>query len=377
MAQTPYHDLRTEDILAAHISGIQHSINKIEQILNLKTASKTAQLLTPVTDQLDPSMHYRIYEGTDRNWLEAPAPVIKRNGTVVPSSEYIIQPAYGVVVFHVQQSPSDSITADYTYVINQSTKIESIDSSISSLQTNIGNLQTSINGVQSSVNNLQTSITNLQSTDTSYNNRITALENAQYFKDYFLSHKVGGYKSHGLGNGASSTDVQAIQNALDAYPFLVVDPSIVCDKMGVAVNTIASSGTHNTILGIYTDSNGFPGTLIASTGTVDCSTTGWKEAAFTGGDITLNRGLYWIARLSGGNTKFNGLSASHAYPVNLGMAPADSTYDQSTVGTGTHGVRYTYGSWPGSLPSTFPSIASGTKWLARTSYPSPWIRRKA
>lgn len=196
------------------------------------------------------------------------------------------------------------------------------------------------------------------------------------FNTYFVPHKVGSYKTHGFGMFGTASNVNALTNGLDAFPFPVFDSSIVCDKMAVGVGQIATTGTHNTILGVYTDSNGFPGTLIATTGIIDVSTTGWKEATFTGGNITLTYGWYWIARLSGGNTGFTGVYAANAYPVpNMGLVPPDANYDQTSPGLGPHGVRYTYGSWPGSLPSTFPSIASGTKWLGRTTYASPFIRR--
>ncbi|HEY8414989.1 MAG TPA: hypothetical protein VIK99_04380, partial [Thermaerobacter sp.] len=119
MAQTPFRDLGSVDILAAHVSGLQHAVNKIEQVLNMRTSSVTGHVLTPVTDQDDPALRYRIYEGSIRNWLEDPAPVIRRNGQVVPSSEYVLHPAYGVVVFHQQQAANAQITADFTCVTAQ------------------------------------------------------------------------------------------------------------------------------------------------------------------------------------------------------------------------------------------------------------------
>lgn len=206
-----------------------------------------------------------------------------------------------------------------------------------------------------------------------------ALQKISSFGLFAAEHKVGGYKSHGFGAHASSTNVQAAANAVDAFPFYVVDSSIVCDMMAVIVGTIAGSGTHNTICGVYSDANGYPGALLATTDIIDVSTTGMKEAPFLSGDLTLTRGVYWIARMSGGNTQFNGLSAWVSWPAGVGMKLADATIDQSgmPVGTSINGVRYSYGSWPGALPSTFPSIGSGAKWLSRTSYASPWIRRKA
>ncbi len=37
MTEIHFQDLKSEGILSAHISGIQHSINKVESALNLKS----------------------------------------------------------------------------------------------------------------------------------------------------------------------------------------------------------------------------------------------------------------------------------------------------------------------------------------------------
>jgi conjugal transfer/entry exclusion protein len=137
MAITPYRDLKTEDILAAHISGLQHSVNKIEEVLNMKTQIVINETLYPVTDQDDPSLRYRIYEGKIRGWLDNPAPVIYRNGEVVPASEYVISPGHGVVVFHQQQLSTDEISADFDCVIAESSVLEQILQQIADLQNRL------------------------------------------------------------------------------------------------------------------------------------------------------------------------------------------------------------------------------------------------
>ena len=144
MAQTPYNSLKSEDILAGHISGLQTDINKIQNVLNMKTGTRSGHKLNPVADQDDPALRYRIYEATERNWLDTPAPVIYRNGVVVDTSEYILQAPYGVVVFHEQQNSTDNITADFTYVLGASTKIETIDNNISTVNQQISQLDAEI-----------------------------------------------------------------------------------------------------------------------------------------------------------------------------------------------------------------------------------------
>lgn len=237
------------------------------------------------------------------------------------------------------------------------------------------------NSLQTQVN---TNTTNISSLQTSVNTNTTNINNI-ITQAVFLNFPVGGWKSHGWSNGASATSVITTSNgstssALDAFPFLVVETSVVCDKMGIAVtNTspVSTAGTTKMVLGVYTNNSGYPGTLIAQTGEIDVSTSGWKEAPFTGGNITLNSGWYWIARLSGADTRVNGLNCIHAFPCSYGIATAsDPNVDQTNAGISINGVRYTYASYPGAtLPSTFPSIASGAKWLSRQFYASPFIHR--
>src|SRR5690554_4885602 len=111
LSKTPYRDLSSEAILSAHISGLQHDMNKIQEVLDMRTSSVTDHELKPVNDQEDASLRYRIYEGSIRNWLDNPAPSVYRNSSLVNPEEYIIEPAYGVVIFHEMQTPSDNITA--------------------------------------------------------------------------------------------------------------------------------------------------------------------------------------------------------------------------------------------------------------------------
>ena len=134
MAKTPFVDLGSQNILSAHISGVQHSLNKVEEVLGMKTAAKTGHVLTAVADQADATLHNFIYEGSIRNWLNVPSPVVKRNGQIVPQNEYEIQPAYGVVVFNVQQDPADEITADFTHVTNDSSVIDNLDARVTNIE---------------------------------------------------------------------------------------------------------------------------------------------------------------------------------------------------------------------------------------------------
>jgi hypothetical protein len=315
MAKTPFNDIKSEDILSAHISGIQHSINKMEEVLGMKTASVTAHALVPVADQEDATLHRKIYEGTIRNWLMNPLPVIKRNGVTVSSSEYVLSAAHGVIVFNNQQATNDVITADISHITNKSAFIEAV-------------------------------------------------------RQLPFVSPPGLYTSHGVSGGGYATNVSTLSNTMDAFPLLVLEPTTF-DKMMFEVSTVA--GTKG-VMAVYTDNNSFPGTLLAQTTEINTSTIGVKEASFATGDLVLQPGLYWMTRWTDGGASFNkGLNASSA----MALGDVLDASILSTVGTGPVGaVRGAAITYTGTYPATFPTLAAGSKYLYRSTYASTWIRRK-
>lgn len=303
MAKTPYTDLASETILAAHLSGLQHSINKVEETLNMKTTATTGHILNPVADQDDLTLRYRIYEGTVRNWLEDPIPVIKRNGAVVNSSEYTISPEHGVVVFDVQQQSTDSITFDGEYI-------------------------------------------------TSGSNVLDALK-------VIRSHRSGKLKSTEITAG-SATNVLIAANQPDVFPFLVTEST---DYTGIAVKVDAIAGT-GARLAIYADDgDGYPGSLLLDAGTVSTTTTGWKEVAI---NITLEPGVYWLARNTDGGVAFGG------FPASALMVCPDVDYEAAFNGDLGAPAAYRGSLAYGSYPATFPA---GASYLSRGTYGAVWLRK--
>jgi len=285
VAQTPFQDLGSVDILAAHISGLQHAINKIEQILDMRTASVTGHQLNPVTDQDDPALRYRIYEGTIRNWLASPPPVIYRNGQVVPSSEYTVYPAYGVVVFGQQQAPSDVITADFSYITAQSAQLDGMWGMVP------------------------------------------------------LVHRPGLYRANNIQADQLSTNILVAANAIEVIPFPVPE-RMTFDRIAIKVDTAAASTMAR--LAIYAD-NGkcYPGALILDAGEVATDTTGVKEIQI---NVTLDRGLYWLARNHNGQPSITGVSQTTA--IQLGIDGSLSGRPASALR-----VNYTYGPMPDPYPA--------------------------
>lgn len=349
---TPYFDLHSEDILSAHISALQHNINKLETVLDLITTPKTGQPLNAVADQTDQTLRYKIYEGVDRNWLTSPTPAIYRNGTLVNPSEYTLHAAQGAVVFLNQQLATDAITGDYTMITGNSNILNTLASEISTNTTNIS----------SNAANVSKNISSITGLSLPY---------------AFI---IGNYYTHTISAGTFATGVGCGQNNLDAYPF-IVPQTAVFDKMRYNISTL--SGT-KAIMAIYSDNgSGFPGTLLAKTGEIDTSTatgtTGVKEMPFASGDLTLQPGLYWLVKWNDGFIAVNdGLTNSCAISLGDTLDTTKITLPDANIPTNgalIGGIRYT--ATYGALPSTFPSFTGGSRYLKRGTYPSPWIHRKA
>lgn len=68
-----------------------------------------------------------------------------------------------------------------------------------------------------------------------------------------------------------------------------VDREIHLTRIGITVTSGADTG-RTVRLGLYADSNGRPGEVVVDAGTVDASTTGYKELVI---DVTLTPGRYW------------------------------------------------------------------------------------
>lgn len=288
MAKTPFKDLGSVEILSGHISGLQHALNKIEEVLNMRTNVATQHKLNPVADQDDPALRYRIYEGTIRNWLEDPTPVIYRDGAVVQPSEYRIYPAYGVVVFNEQQSPASDIRADFTYVEAQSQTIK--------------DLYVPINAV--------------------------------------FWHPPGTWRGNGFT--AAGVDVVVAANKADALPFVVPEKT---RYTGIGFYILSAAGTKGRAA-IYTDNNAYPGNLIMDFGEFSTSTVGFKSINI---DLTLNPGIYWVVRNTDGGPAFVGFRESSV--ICLPFNPTGS-YDGTPIApVGGYRISMNFGPFPEVFPT--------------------------
>lgn len=141
MAQIVTQNPGSSEVQSALIAGITEGLNKISSTLNLKTYTLSDVQLTPVSIDNQEKNKNRIYEAPAGNklWLSEPAPVIKKNGSVITQSgsNFTIDLIGGSVTFSQDDRPSDSdaITVTATYIIAESTQIEQISNTLSAVQT--------------------------------------------------------------------------------------------------------------------------------------------------------------------------------------------------------------------------------------------------
>jgi hypothetical protein len=119
MAKTNFQDPGSTEVRSTHISGLQEAVNKIEESLNMDTVAETDISLSEVF--IDEDDRYRIFQAPvgKRNWLNSPAPVIKKNGATI-STGFTIDYGGGAVVFNPPLISTDTVTASFTRTKNTS-----------------------------------------------------------------------------------------------------------------------------------------------------------------------------------------------------------------------------------------------------------------
>jgi hypothetical protein len=316
MPITPFKKVASREIYGADISGLQDAVNKMEAVLDMQTASAVNHAMQPVSDQEEPALHRRIYEGTIRNWLETPAPVIRRNAVVVPVNEYVLYAAQGGVVFHQQQAADAVITADFTHMRAESP-----------LSGHAG-----AGGVAHPA--ATTEIAGFMSAGDKQ--RFDAL-------DYMRYRRAGQY--HAGINAADMATAAVAANALDMLPFYV-PVAQTFDRIAINVTTAAAG---NARLGVFADDGTvYPSSLIVDAGEVDTGATGIRWLSIS---LSLIPGLYWLARIHNATPTLRSL-------FHYAMIPLGST-DLGTAMITGYRVTQAYGTLPAVFPTGAAFITSG------------------
>lgn len=129
------------------------------------------------------------------------------------------------------------------------------------------------------------------------------------------------------------------------YELFVVPRAVTVDRIGIHVTTAGTAGAV-VRLGIYLDN----GNLLLDAGTVDATTTGWKEIAI---DQALPAGLVFpIAVVQGGAISRPQLRSLSGYSMGIGFADA-----ASVIGAG--GSGYAVSPIAGALPAVGLAVTTG------------------
>ncbi len=142
MSRTPMYDPMASDARSSWLSGLTEACNKISGVLDMKIG--TFENLTLPELYISEQDRFRIYQAPLGNklWLATPAPVIKKNGTVItPELDgFTIDYLGGSIAFEDAYTLTewDVITADATYIIDGSNKINDMIASIESIAEEAG-----------------------------------------------------------------------------------------------------------------------------------------------------------------------------------------------------------------------------------------------
>lgn len=378
MANTPYERLGSEDILSAHVNGIQYSIGNIETALELGTAQVTGARLSPVVDMEDSSLRYRIYEADKRGWLKTPAPVIYRGGTIVSPDEYTLQPAYGVIVFTVQQPASAVITASFTHVAGDSERLKEIEVATGK----VNKIATDLDTLDGRVTGIDTRLTTIENSSGSGGGGGSGAIPTQlgasplYLSGSYISHFRKDYRPLTDADPSEinkythipAFNILCLGGTIDAFP-LFLNRKTSFKQAGAMLGD--SSYAVRARVGIYSDDNLRPKDLIFSTTDIIINPNEW---GFEDIDLTLEAGLYWIARQDKSNSHWNGINRNSAETLEVfdGEKFARNIADPVQYITPYGGYRSTGNSWTdgGTMPSTYPS--SG-ELFGRGAYGSPFL----
>lgn len=130
MANTPWVDRTSEEIMSHHVSGLQDAVKNVEQALNMDTEAVVEYGLTLLADA---DGGYRIAEAAGkRNWLTSPAPVIEKLVATVWETITIgfsIDHAGGAVIFP-EDKQGEEYRASFTRVKNTAKNADSIPTGV-------------------------------------------------------------------------------------------------------------------------------------------------------------------------------------------------------------------------------------------------------
>lgn len=153
-------------------------------------------------------------------------------------------------------------------------------------------------------------------------------------------YRTGQYLSLPYASLSSSTGFSP--NIIRAYP-LAIEDTVTFSALRIEVTTASAGGLAR--LGIYSDSNGYPGSRLEDAGFVDCSSTGLKELPISQSFTTSTKRIWLACNVNSGAIGFryfgNGISS----------------IGRTSSGGVTTPSFYTVASTYGALPASYPAGA--------------------
>lgn len=126
---------------------------------------------------------------------------------------------------------------------------------------------------------------------------------------------------------------------------IIVPERVTVSEIGLEITATSTAST--LYVGVYSDNNTYPGTLIASSGSIDTTTTGFKSSVVS---ATLQSGIYWLG-LRHESVGATGVRATTPILGLLGMS-----YPANASSSGCYYMTYT--ELAENIPNPFPAGAS-------------------
>lgn len=206
MSRTPMYDPLTSDARSSWLAGLTEACNKLSGVLDMKVQTFTNLTLPEL--YIEENDRFRIYQAPLGNklWLTEPAPVIKKNGTVItPENDgFTIDYLGGSIVFESSYvlTEWDVITADASYIVDESNKISSILASIDTIEEEAGKNK----GAFNTVSDLEGAYPNASAGDFA----IVSSENAIYIWDDTAKEWVNANAKVDLTSYFTKTEINAL-----------------------------------------------------------------------------------------------------------------------------------------------------------------------
>lgn len=206
MPRTPMYDPLTSDARSSWLAGLTEACNKLSGVLDMKVQTFTN--LTLLELYIAENDRFRIYQAPLGNklWLAEPAPVIKKNGTVItPENDgFTIDYLGGSIAFEDSRilTEWDVITADASYIVDESNKISSTLARIDTIEEEAGKNK----GAFNTVSDLEGAYPNASAGDFA----IVSSENAIYIWDDTAKEWVNANAKVDLTSYFTKTEINAL-----------------------------------------------------------------------------------------------------------------------------------------------------------------------